>query len=81
MSTLNIDKIAEFVDRVADWPTGDRLALAQKILGTIERDLAPARPKKSLRKLVGLLRRDGPSPTDEEIAQMIDEEIMKKYGS
>jgi len=38
------------------------------------------KPKGTLRDLVGLLRTDGPPPTDEEIAGMLHDELMRRYG-
>ncbi len=88
---------AAILDRIARWPAESRLALAQMILKTLGKDLIPdrpsateatsgpdspkARPKGSLGNLVGLLKGDGPPPTDEDVARMLDEELMRRYGS
>jgi hypothetical protein len=83
-SVTTADETAAILDRVRNWPAESRLALAQKILGTLGGDLRPdvePRPKGTLADLVGLLKTDGPPPTDEEIAQMLHDERMRRYGS
>jgi hypothetical protein len=84
MSTVSRNEIAEVLDRVEGWPLEDRLSLAQRILGSIACDL-PIEPSRrtsgTLADLVGLLKTDGPPPTDEEIKQMLHDERMRRYGS
>jgi hypothetical protein len=36
--------------------------------------------REALLSLIGILKTDQPPPTDEEVEQIIDEAIMKKYG-
>jgi hypothetical protein len=54
-----------------------RLSLASKILQSLEAE--QARPKKSLRDMVGLWT-DMPPLTDEDVRRILDEERMRKYG-
>jgi len=50
------------------------------IRGTLEHASVTQRPKGTLQDLVGLLKSDGPPPTDEEVAEMLHEENMRRYG-
>jgi hypothetical protein len=77
-------EIGAILERVASWPPADRLALAQGVLETLGRDLGPPRlprPNGTIADLVGLLKTDAPPPTDEEVAQMLHDERMRRYGS
>ena len=83
MSMITSSEITEILNKVETWPAEARLQLAQKLLGTLERDVAPTAPRRkaSLRDLIGILRvGDGPPPTDEEIEAMKYEAMMEKYG-
>jgi hypothetical protein len=55
--------------RVSSWPAAKRIALARELLHTLSGDLggAPA-SRKSLKDLLGLLRTEGPPPSDELVA-------------
>lgn len=76
------DQLTDILNRVAGWPTEVRVSLAQRILHTVEEDLKPKAPRgQRLDRLVGLLKTEGPPPTDEECAAIVEEERMKKYGS
>jgi hypothetical protein len=79
--------IAEIWERVRTWPAAERIALASRILLSLEREQAqPAappdavRPRKTLADLWGIMATDKPPPTDEEVERIIEEEIMRKYG-
>lgn len=73
---------ADLLNIIRRWPAGRRLALARQILQTLEEDLPSGPPqKKGLSALLGLLRTDGPPPTDEECERLRDEELLRKYGS
>jgi hypothetical protein len=82
MSIVSRDEVAEVFDRVEAWPEDARRDLAEMILESLThpRKVEP-KPRKSLADLVGLLKTDGPPPTDEEVAQMLDDELMRRYGS
>ena len=83
-ATATPAEIDAIIERVAVWSPEDRLALAQRVLGTLGRDLRPPelhRPSGTIADLVGLLKTDGPPPTDEEVAQMLHDERMRRYGS
>ncbi len=81
MTTVDYQNITEIVNHVRSWPQDARVSLARSILGTLEDELSPPRPKRSLRNLVGIMKWEGPPLTDEDVARIRDEAIMQKYGS
>lgn len=69
------------VEMVRDWPAEQRLALAQHLLKSLERDVhegehgpVPAR------EVEGLLRGTGEPPTDEEVKRLVSEYLEERYG-
>ena len=80
MSTTIQDEVAEILDRVGPLPEEARRHLAAKIAGTFTEAPAPPKPRGNLANLIGLLKTDGPPPTDEEIERMLHEEKMRRLG-
>ncbi len=80
MSTINQNEISEVFGRVKHWPTEARQTLLEMIQGTLEPNLDRWKPKGTLKDLVGLLKSDGPPPTDNEIAQVLHERRMSRFG-
>jgi hypothetical protein len=81
MSIVEKDQINEVLDRVSTWSTAGRIALARRILESLEAQPLSEPPRtRSLKDLVGLLKTDAPPPTDEECRKILEEELMKKYG-
>lgn len=67
---------------VRHWPISEQVALADAILADARTSTQsivqpPAVPSASLR---GILSSDQQAPSDEEVARILDEERMKKYG-
>lgn len=67
---------------VRQWPVSERIALADAILADVRTSpqatvQPPAVPSAALR---GILSTGQPAPNDEEVARILDEERMKKYG-
>lgn len=81
MATREADEYSELAGRIATWPVEKRLALAQRLLQTIEGDLAVRAPKKSLKDIVGLLAGAAPPPSDEDCKRILSEERCHKYGA
>lgn len=78
---MNAGQSGEVLDvwgQIKDWPQPMRLSLASKILQSLEQE--PARPRKSLAELAGILAGQEAPPTDEEVARILDEERARKYG-
>ncbi len=66
---------------VRQWPISEQVALADSILAevrTAEQPISP--PFVTSENLRGILATDRPTPSDEEVARILDEERMKKYG-
>ncbi|MGZ3582958.1 MAG: hypothetical protein ACXWQR_13920 [Ktedonobacterales bacterium] len=67
---------------VRHWPINEQVALADAILADARASMQPtmqppAVPSAALR---GILSTGQPAPSDEEVARILDEERMKKYG-
>jgi hypothetical protein len=76
MSTVSRDEVAEVFDRVEAWPEDARRDLLEMILGTLN---GVPKLQEKLRKRVGIIKTDGPPPTDEECRQILEEELMRKH--
>ena len=71
------DEILETWTRIREWPESLQLSLAAKILSGLAEKPVPA--KKTIADLVGILKWDGPPPSDEEVEQILQEERAEKY--
>jgi hypothetical protein len=71
-------EINAILKQVESWPSELREELAKELLTS----LGARHPKSGLRveDFIGLLRTDGPAPTDAQVKQWIDEHRMEKYG-
>lgn len=77
--SMNYESISTIV---RSWPVSSRLTLVQDVLQSIEAEIEEKpTPKKTLHLALGLLKTDAPPPTDEEVAQWLDEHRIEKYGS
>lgn len=65
---------------VRQWPAEQRFTLIHEVLQTLAPASAPHQRKKTLADALGMLKTDGPPPTDEEVQQIIDEARWEKYG-
>ncbi len=65
-------EVSNVSGQIKDWPEPMRLSLATRILQSLEH--APALPGKTLADLAGVLAVHEPAPSDEEIAQILEEE-------
>jgi len=78
--------VAEVWDRVKAWPVADRLALASRILQSLEREQprpavpTPPHSRRTVMDLLGAWATDQPPPTDDEVERIIDEAVMRKHG-
>ena len=71
----------EVLQRVRTWEPEMRIDLARRILETlVPRQIPPPPRTMSPEEVFGILKTDGPPPTDEECKKIIEEERMKKYG-
>jgi len=91
MSTAEADELSDVLDRVKSWSPPLRIALARRILETLdtspvgvpERRPAIEEPTRGVpvETVLGMLRTDREPPSDEECRQIVEEERWKKYGS
>ena len=82
MSAVPIDPIGEVLSRVSDWPSREGLVLVQQILQTLPRDLGARPPERNERQnLLGLLQAECPPPSEEECERLLEEELLRKYGT
>lgn len=66
---------------VRQWPADQRFTLIHEVLQTLApTPEAPRQRKKTLADALGMLKTDGPPPTDEEVQQIIDEARWEKYS-
>jgi hypothetical protein len=80
MNVTESGNIEGILDELRKWPSSERLRLARMILETVETHPASAPPRQgSLKDLMGILKTDGPSPTDDECRSILEEELIKKH--
>ncbi|HKI33950.1 MAG TPA: hypothetical protein VKA46_19000 [Gemmataceae bacterium] len=83
MTIAESNQVYEVVRRVQSWPASLRIALARRILQTLENgcpaEPAPALPRgPSAAEVAAMFKTD--KPDDEECQRILEEELMKKYG-
>ena len=78
---MNTKEMSEVLDRVRTWNMEMRIDLARRILETlVSPQISPPPRTISQEDIFGILKTDGPPPTDEECKKIIEEERLKKYG-
>ena len=86
MSTAEATELTDVLNRVKTWPTTLQIALAHKILESLDSADAPAAaapPKErglTAAEIQRLLKTDRPAPDDETVDRWIDEHRMEKYS-
>jgi hypothetical protein len=68
---------------ISSWTPEERLALAKRILQSLQQDeaavtVSQAR-REALQQLIGIWKTEQP-PNDEEVERILEQERMKKYG-
>jgi hypothetical protein len=91
MSTAEANELSDVLDRVKSWSPPLRIALARRILETLdtsavgepERHPVIEEPTRGVpvERVLGMLKTDREPPNDEECRQIVEEERWKKYGS
>ena len=81
MDVADPDPMGVILDQIKAWPVPSRITLARRILESVEQAPAAEQPpgKTSLRDLVGMLKTEGPPPTDEECRAILEDELIKKH--
>jgi hypothetical protein len=85
MTTVETNQIAELLQRVQNWPPPMRIALARRILETLESPSGEQLTRKpprgpSAAEVAALFKTDKPAPDDVTVTQWVDEYRMEKYG-
>ena len=78
-----MDNLTRIWGEVSNWPADQRLALARRLLQSVQQEEEPmvARERQeALRQLVGIWKMEQP-PNDAQVEQILEEERMRKYGA
>jgi hypothetical protein len=83
MSTTHTSDYERVLKIIQNWPAARRLTLVQAVLKTLAPADVTERPPhaRTLEQARGLLASTSPAPTDEEIAQWLDERRIERYGA
>jgi len=72
--------LKELKEQAFKLSVSDRLALLSAIVESLQdTSVSPFARSSAIRRMRGLLETDQPSPTDEEVAVMLEERRMEKY--
>lgn len=77
---IHDDNYTSILHTIRTWPARQRYLLVQDLLKTLEPEVEPIQAEDTLRLARGLLATDKPAPTDEEVAQWLEEHRVEKYG-
>jgi hypothetical protein len=72
--------LEELKEQVFKLPPSDRLALVSAIIESLQdTPISESERSGAIGRMRGLLKTDGPTPTDEEVAAMLEERRMRKF--
>lgn len=74
------DNYDSVLQTVRTWSARQRYLLIQELIKTLEPEGEPVPGEDTLRLARGLLATDKLAPTDEEVAQWLEEHRLEKYG-
>lgn len=85
MTPVEMTQVTDLVRHVQDWPPFMRVALARRILETLESPAGEQSPPRWPRgptaaEVAVMFETTQPTPTDEEVQHILEEEILRKYG-
>lgn len=85
MTPVETKEIADLIQRIQGWPPQLRIALARRILETLESSSPQEPPPRlprgpSAAEVAAMFKTDRPAPDDATVKQWIDEHRMEKYG-
>ena len=77
-------EVEDVVDQIKSWPTQTRIALARRVLETLE--VGPADSRTDFKgppaqQVIGLWNPSGTAPTDDECDVILAEELRRKHAS
>jgi hypothetical protein len=78
-----MDNVTTIWREVSSWPPEQRLALATRLLQSLQQQERPVAVSKeqqeALRQLIGIWKTEQP-PSDEQVERILEQERMIKYG-
>jgi len=85
MTSGETNQIADMVQRIQSWPSPMRIALARRILETLENPPVQQPPLErphgpTAAEIAVMFKAEKPAPDDATVKQWIDEHRMEKYG-
>ena len=82
MNTVEPDAYRDVFETIRQWPVEARRDLLRDVSRTLD-DERPVRPTRgySADEVIRMLKSDHPAPNDEECDRILEEELMRKYGS
>ena len=84
MIAAETQEIGDILQRVQTWPSRKKLALARRLLESVEvasDSHSPGKRGLSSQQVLGICKPDGPVPNDEEVQRILEDELIKKYAS
>jgi hypothetical protein len=79
MSTMDVSDYEDILTIVRAWPPARRFTFVQEVLKTLAPIVEQPR-QRTLDQARGLLAASRPAPTDEDIAQWLEERRTERYG-
>jgi hypothetical protein len=82
MNRLQAAEYRDVVETVRQWPPEARRDLVREVSRTLDEE-RPTRRRRgySADEVIRTLKSDRPAPSDEECDRILEEELMRKYGS
>jgi len=72
--------LANILKQVEDWPVEDQIILAQQLMHRARSRSLRSNRGRSAEEVIELLNIQQPAPDDAECEQIVEEELMRKYG-
>ncbi len=70
----------EIVAEIGHLSITERLSLIEQLTRSVQAELAPPRRGSSLERLQGILKTAGPTPSDEEVRNIITDYLIEKHS-
>ena len=70
----------EIVANIDRLTVQERLSLIEKLTRSVQAELATAKRSSALERLHGILKTDGPPPTDDEVWDMLVDSLIEKHS-
>jgi hypothetical protein len=81
ITPTDAEQVSEIIERVKTWSRSMKIALAKRVLDTLESPEArPTTRGRPVEELIGIGAGDSPPPDDDQVHTWVDEHRMGKYG-